>query len=68
MSSNLYICITETRKILDDICVAKAVECPPPRTTARLLDKVQSHALQYMPSSGGNQPPAPFEGELEIRE
>ncbi|KAB1273116.1 Lysine--tRNA ligase [Camelus dromedarius] len=30
----------ETRKILDDICVAKAVECPPPRTTARLLDKM----------------------------
>ncbi|EHA97333.1 Lysyl-tRNA synthetase [Heterocephalus glaber] len=30
----------ETRKILDDICAAKAVECPPPRTTARLLDKL----------------------------
>lgn len=36
---------TETRKILDDICVAKAVECPPPRTTARLLDKVKGRAL-----------------------
>ncbi|CAH2324033.1 lysine--tRNA ligase isoform X1 [Pelobates cultripes] len=30
----------ETRKLLDDICVEKEVECPPPRTTARLLDKL----------------------------
>ena len=42
---NLYVCITETRRILDDICVAKDVECPPPRTTARLLDKVRGRAL-----------------------
>ena len=34
----------ETRRILD-ICVAKDVECPPPRTTARLLDKVGGRAL-----------------------
>lgn len=30
----------ETRKFLDDLCTQKGVECPPPRTTARLLDKV----------------------------
>ncbi|KAK2914333.1 hypothetical protein Q8A67_002732 [Cirrhinus molitorella] len=29
----------ETRKFLDGLCVQKEVECPPPRTTARLLDK-----------------------------
>ncbi|KTF92720.1 hypothetical protein cypCar_00038445 [Cyprinus carpio] len=29
----------ETRKFLDDLCVQKEVECSPPRTTARLLDK-----------------------------
>ena len=29
----------ETCKILDDICVAKAVEQPPPQITARLLGK-----------------------------
>lgn len=36
----------ETRKILDDICVARAVECPPPRTTARLLDKLVGEFLE----------------------
>ncbi|XP_037671861.1 lysine--tRNA ligase isoform X2 [Choloepus didactylus] len=36
----------ETRKILDDICVAKAVECTPPRTTARLLDKLVGEFLE----------------------
>ncbi|XP_003829594.4 lysine--tRNA ligase isoform X3 [Pan paniscus] len=36
----------ETRKILDDICVAKAVECPLPRTTARLLDKLVGEFLE----------------------
>ncbi|XP_023369860.1 lysine--tRNA ligase [Otolemur garnettii] len=36
----------ETRKILDDICVAKAIECPPPRTTARLLDKLVGEFLE----------------------
>lgn len=30
----------ETRKFFDDLCAQKGVECPPPRTTARLLDKV----------------------------
>ena len=36
----------ETRKILDDICVAKAIDCPPPRTTARLLDKLVGEFLE----------------------
>uniref|UniRef100_A0A8C0S975 Lysine--tRNA ligase n=1 Tax=Canis lupus familiaris TaxID=9615 RepID=A0A8C0S975_CANLF len=36
----------ETRKILDDICLARAVECPPPRTTARLLDKLVGEFLE----------------------
>lgn len=36
----------ETRRILDDICVAKDVECPPPRTTARLLDKLVGEFLE----------------------
>ncbi|EHA98590.1 Lysyl-tRNA synthetase [Heterocephalus glaber] len=36
----------ETQKILDDICVAKALECPPPWTTARLLDKLVGEFLE----------------------
>lgn len=32
----------ETRKFFDELCAQKGVECPPPRTTARLLDKVWS--------------------------
>uniref|UniRef100_A0A4W4FZR4 Lysine--tRNA ligase n=1 Tax=Electrophorus electricus TaxID=8005 RepID=A0A4W4FZR4_ELEEL len=34
----------ETRKFFDELCVQKGVECPPPRTTARLLDKFGSIA------------------------
>lgn len=30
----------ETRQFFDILCAEKGVECPPPRTTARLLDKV----------------------------
>uniref|UniRef100_A0A5S6R4K0 Lysine--tRNA ligase n=1 Tax=Trichuris muris TaxID=70415 RepID=A0A5S6R4K0_TRIMR len=30
----------EARKFFDDQCLKHAVECPPPRTTARLLDKL----------------------------
>ncbi|KAM8945294.1 lysine--tRNA ligase isoform 2-T2 [Pelodytes ibericus] len=36
----------ETRKFLDDLCVEKAVECPAPRTTARLLDKLVGDFLE----------------------
>ncbi|XP_044126504.1 lysine--tRNA ligase isoform X2 [Bufo gargarizans] len=36
----------ETRKFLDDIAVEKGVECPPPRTTARLLDKLVGEFLE----------------------
>lgn len=31
---------SETRKFFDDLCTQRGVECSPPRTTARLLDKV----------------------------
>uniref|UniRef100_A0A673CHQ6 Lysine--tRNA ligase n=1 Tax=Sphaeramia orbicularis TaxID=375764 RepID=A0A673CHQ6_9TELE len=34
----------ETRKFFDDLCTQKGVECPPPRTTARLLDKISSRS------------------------
>ncbi|XP_069073568.1 lysine--tRNA ligase isoform X1 [Pleurodeles waltl] len=36
----------EMRKFLDDICLKKEVECPPPRTTARLLDKLVGEFLE----------------------
>lgn len=36
----------ETRKFLDDLSVEKGVECPPPRTTARLLDKLVGEFLE----------------------
>uniref|UniRef100_A0AAR2KVL7 Lysine--tRNA ligase n=1 Tax=Pygocentrus nattereri TaxID=42514 RepID=A0AAR2KVL7_PYGNA len=36
----------ETRKFFDDLCVQKGVECPPPRTTARLLDKLVGDFLE----------------------
>ncbi|XP_066438694.1 lysine--tRNA ligase isoform X1 [Eleutherodactylus coqui] len=36
----------ETRKFLDDIAAEKGVECPPPRTTARLLDKLVGEFLE----------------------
>lgn len=32
----------ETRRFFDNLCTEKGVECPLPRTTARLLDKVIS--------------------------
>ncbi|XP_034046389.1 lysine--tRNA ligase isoform X2 [Thalassophryne amazonica] len=36
----------ETRKFFDDLCVQKGVECPLPRTTARLLDKLVGDFLE----------------------
>ena len=30
----------EFRKFLDDLCIKNNVECGPPRTAARMLDKV----------------------------
>ncbi|XP_077977930.1 lysine--tRNA ligase-like isoform X2 [Glandiceps talaboti] len=35
-----------TNKILDDICVKNEVECTPPRSTARLLDKLVGELLE----------------------
>lgn len=32
---------SESNKLLDDICIKHEIECPPPRTSARLLDKVK---------------------------
>lgn len=31
---------TETQKFFDALCVKHNVDCPAPRTTARLIDKV----------------------------
>uniref|UniRef100_A0A8C8GKY7 Lysine--tRNA ligase n=1 Tax=Oncorhynchus tshawytscha TaxID=74940 RepID=A0A8C8GKY7_ONCTS len=36
----------ETRKFFDELCAQKGVECPPPRTTARLLDKLVGDFLE----------------------
>ncbi|XP_034437313.1 lysine--tRNA ligase isoform X2 [Hippoglossus hippoglossus] len=36
----------ETRKFFDVLCAQKGVECPPPRTTARLLDKLVGDYLE----------------------
>uniref|UniRef100_A0A452IZD4 Lysine--tRNA ligase n=1 Tax=Gopherus agassizii TaxID=38772 RepID=A0A452IZD4_9SAUR len=38
--------IEETRKFFDAVCVERSVECPPPRTTARLLDKLVGEFLE----------------------
>ncbi|CAG0894730.1 unnamed protein product [Darwinula stevensoni] len=37
---------SEGRDVLDRICIAKGVECPPPRTSARLLDKLVGEFLE----------------------
>lgn len=39
---------SETRKFFDELCAQKGVECPPPRTTARLLDKVLTSSSSVM--------------------
>ncbi|XP_078606766.1 lysine--tRNA ligase-like isoform X1 [Branchiostoma floridae x Branchiostoma japonicum] len=36
----------ESRKFFDDLCTRLEVECPPPRTTARLLDKLVGDYLE----------------------
>lgn len=36
----------ETNKFLSDLCAKHEVECPPPRTTARLLDKLVGEFLE----------------------
>ena len=44
MKLNRTLCVfilpTEANKLISDICTKNEVDCPPPRTTARLLDKV----------------------------
>ncbi|XP_058467004.1 lysine--tRNA ligase isoform X1 [Malaya genurostris] len=37
---------TEANKFLSDLCVKHEVECPPPRTTTRLLDKLVGEFLE----------------------
>ena len=37
----------EAAQVLSDICVKHDIECPPPRTAARLLDKVRYFYLFY---------------------
>lgn len=39
---------SESTKILSDLCEKHNVECPPPRTSARLLDKVFFTYLIYV--------------------
>ncbi|XP_062539299.1 lysine--tRNA ligase-like isoform X2 [Armigeres subalbatus] len=36
----------ETNKFLSELCIKHEVECPPPRTTARLLDKLVGEFLE----------------------
>ncbi|XP_075365440.1 lysine--tRNA ligase-like isoform X1 [Mycteria americana] len=36
----------ETRRFFDDLCAERNVECPPPRTTARLLDRLVGEFLE----------------------
>lgn len=36
----------EARKIFDDLCVKLEVDCSPPRTTTRLLDKLAGHYIE----------------------
>ncbi|CAL1290358.1 unnamed protein product [Larinioides sclopetarius] len=37
---------SEANKQLSDLCTKHEIECPPPRTTARLLDKLVGHFLE----------------------
>ena len=37
----------EARKYLADACTKFDIKCPPPQTTARLLDKVNSSSLNH---------------------
>ena len=37
---DIFVFVVEARKFFDDLCIKHNVECPAPRTVARLLDKV----------------------------
>ena len=41
--TSLFACVTEANQFLDRLATEKGVDCPPPRTTTRLLDKVINH-------------------------
>nr|XP_027201957.1 lysine--tRNA ligase-like [Dermatophagoides pteronyssinus] len=36
----------EANKLLSDLCAKHEIECPPPRTSARLLDKLVGHFIE----------------------
>lgn len=36
----------EANKLLSDLCVKHEIDCPPPRTSARLLDKLVGHFIE----------------------
>lgn len=38
----------ETRKFLDELCVKHGVDCTPPRTVSRMLDKLVGHFVEPM--------------------
>ena len=38
--AGIFVCTLEFRQFVDDLCVKSNIECPPPRTASRLLDKV----------------------------
>lgn len=40
-----FVSFSETRQFFDDLCVKHNVDCSPPRTTTRLLDKVCFKAI-----------------------
>ena len=43
LASNVWSYGTETNKFLSDFCEKNGINCPAPRTTTRLLDKVANH-------------------------
>jgi len=47
MNSVNVSCPPEMKQFLDKLCTEKGVECKPPRTTARLLDKVNCPTALY---------------------
>ena len=41
----VFHCVSAATAALDKICVEMGVDCTPPRTTARLLDKVRMNPV-----------------------
>ena len=51
MSQFSSLLVSEARKFFDDLCIKHEVECPPPRTVARLLDKVCGTVVKTLRSN-----------------